>query len=1505
MPEPGLAPEPAVPPGQRELRLMQASGMHPDQMHEETQNEITLQQSAGMKEEDIQKYWGVNTPQSSTVSSLTAGHAAQLGSAPPAVAARIGSAVQQAVQADRDVRDASNVGGNPDERPDAVSQILGYGKAAMEYASAGWTYATAWPVGMVDQGPGALLTNVPSPHVDVTADVPKLPFLPADMTGRQQILGGPDQPKTLGPTVLGDAVSQILAGVIMQAGAADLALPAREAAMEAFRKGEIGDPQHFADAVVGRENVTPGMRAAIPSNADYQQAATQLLAQPGKLPDPTMARRVMSNMQRVWTETGYTPAEQLQLAATRPDLKEELVTQSITGEPVMPNFNAISKPEPKPLAPPPPPETAAAPNVTTAPLKAPPANPTYFASPDEAMGMLRKLEGSADNAVSLPQGTGHGGAIGRYQIMPATARGYGYDPAKLFDPAYNEMVARHIVTDLYNKYHGNREAIEIAYNSTPKRAAEYLAAGPGTRLEAVLDKSVRGGIRYVTVTSTKDEAFLLPETQKYLANGRRRMGEKETGEPVGPDDYTPPPKAEVPADVDVRNAENAEDTELQARAEARAEAQQEKITSGGISAQSTWEHATDDQILDEVGAATGIQDDTPVRGMSAYDRAISGIASRLQPAKAIDDLARNTIKGYDPEKEFSLLDAFRQAAHSDDRAKVAMGFNYANRERGGVVVRDGDVGVKVMPDTATARGAFQQALKDGGDPDGFMKWLVARRATALESGGKETPVNLLAAQAAMKSATLTAKYEKAGAIWDEFTKGARDYAQASGRYSAEQIAGMEKADLGTWVSFNRVMGKTTGVTRRGFAVGAPVKGLKGSTEGLIGDPLSNSLDNVNAMFKAADNNYAVGKLVSMAEANPDLAAALGVRKVRVPRNPNLDDVEREMKAFGIPEDQWEGSRDAIQTLMSERDKLADNEFAYYRNGQKEVWKSGWPELSDMIKGATPVQAGGIIKLGQSIAHGVSGAITANPAFAVTMFASHQLVQFLNHPGSPLPFATGLSGIAKLMGMDGMLEDVMANGGLGSSMRELDRDNHYDTMTQVLGETGWLDRVRNDVSDFKKSPTLAAATKTGATAVLTPYRMLRAINERLDLGNRVGLSEFGQGRGLSPLKAGAQAAEYGIDYTNRATSATVNMWASMVPFMRANLLYSEQGLKAIERNPAAYALSAAVAVSLPKMILYGLNTMQDNIPPGQPGYLPENEKYRNQPVWERLYYFITPSIDGQRLKLRMPDFAAYVFGAVPEAAMMAMNEHNPAGFKDMFTTFLHDFVPPFLPPAVQTPLEIQGNINLETWQPLVPSSSQGVAGQLRYITETSGMAKSLAKYLGPDNDGTPGPEIGVGKIPAMAAAEHIATTWGGPIGLQILSALGAPQGHPGAPMDFAKLPFASSFLLTHPEGGRALDDFYAEKGRYDQWAQAKTELRTEGRRGDTSNAGYSEEARKFAAEDARLRQASIAIGRMRDAIYGIDAEKNAPDDDKRQRTNQIIQQMIERAQASTEQMKAMQ
>jgi hypothetical protein len=121
-----------------------------------------------------------------------------------------------------------------------------------------------------------------------------------------------------------------------------------------------------------------------------------------------------------------------------------------------------------------------APTVAGQPATTPEATPASYANaPAEIQPLLKEvvgLENSGDEAVS-PKG-----AIGKFQIWPPTAERYGLDVSRLYDPAYNEQAAQLILTDLYQKFNGDRGAILVAYNGGEGRAREWLASGRDPRV---------------------------------------------------------------------------------------------------------------------------------------------------------------------------------------------------------------------------------------------------------------------------------------------------------------------------------------------------------------------------------------------------------------------------------------------------------------------------------------------------------------------------------------------------------------------------------------------------------------------------------------------------------------------------------------------------------------------------------------------------------------------------------------------------------------------------------------------------------------------------------------------------------------------------------------------------------------------------------------------------------------------------------------------------------------
>lgn len=124
---------------------------------------------------------------------------------------------------------------------------------------------------------------------------------------------------------------------------------------------------------------------------------------------------------------------------------------------------------------------------------------------DKTAQLERSANAAPGQGVTEANVVSQKGAIGRYQIMPDTARQYmgkDFDVQTLHDPKVNEQVAQKILDDLNEKFPNDAEAQAVAYNAGPGRAAEWLKAG-------------------------RDDTKLPAETQDYL----KRLRGIDTGAP--------------------------------------------------------------------------------------------------------------------------------------------------------------------------------------------------------------------------------------------------------------------------------------------------------------------------------------------------------------------------------------------------------------------------------------------------------------------------------------------------------------------------------------------------------------------------------------------------------------------------------------------------------------------------------------------------------------------------------------------------------------------------------------------------------------------------------------------------------------------------------------------------------------------------------------------------------------------------------------------------------------
>jgi hypothetical protein len=1160
------------------------------------------------------------------------------------------------------------------------------------------------------------------------------------------------------------------------------------------------------------------------------------------------ASRVQHNMETLYRQTGVPPWEAAERAAHDPVFKQELMAQDVNGDPVTPQFRNAAPPDPPPFTdaakasglmephtvPWLQPETMR--NVT--PNKGPftpksgaepspeaPASVVTANSPAHAKELLRQLEGSGDQAVS-PKG-----AIGRYQIMPATARQYmgkDFDVTTLHDPAVNSAVADRIVADLFKRYNGDMNAIAIAYNAGPGRAGEYLKRGPGTALVAIPDKTIRGGIRYETQPARHDESFLPTETQHYLANERRKGGGSGGGE------GGPPPSEEprVPS-FSASGAGGGAGGGGPPKPPATIEGEPGGPKRKGEGYEGSWS----DEIMRNVG------EDPKDPSVFNVDRILGQFVSELTPARRIDD---RLIKAgeMDRTKDIGAEDMFRQTYASDMRA--------------GAFVRYGAVDpitLAIKKDTPSIMSAVQAVKDAGGTMKEWTAYMLARRTMDKEGQGIETGFNPSAAFDATKDAKARARYEKPTKLFNDVLDSVLEYSRDSGVHSDAQIAAM-KRDNPTYVSMRRIMGDDASFTPgsgRSFGASDALRKMEGSDRQIV-DPVAATLDNIRLIVKMADRNRAIGHVIGMIERgeieNP------GILKIEDSQTIKAAD-EKVFKPYGLPPEAAEG----YAPLLAERAARGNgpNDFTFFRDGKAETWRAKDPALAELMRKAdSPGQQNIVMRAFQTFASLERAGVVVTPDFPTKVQLRHQVTAFIMDPLHPPPFYTWLRGIGHVIGQDEVFQDAVAKGALGVSLADMDAN--------------WLQRDMDKV--FAESSTWGGV----ANVVKHPLEFFQIISERLDAAARIGYMKNAADKGIDPIKAATMSRKAYLDYAERGTAAVANTMASIVPFFRPHLLGLKQFGEAVRERPASTAAYSVAAVALPIVALYALNTLQDQ-------FLPEERKFANQPQWIKDNYFVTPEIAGTRFRLRLPPNAGFLLGGMINRLLDYSVKQDPHAFEGWAKKFLEEYIPPVLPTIAQTPIETITNHSFFTGQPLIPGSMEKDSGYMQYTPSTSETGKALSRALGP-------PGLNVANFSPIDFDQYV-KGWAGSIGTTTLKALDIPYAAGKKPWELADIPFVGSFMVRNPGlSAQPIQTFYQQM---DKLETADADFKLAMKRAENGNASEIDATAAAGQYAQAVEPIKQAIGIQSAAIQGIASNKEMTATEKRQAIDALLPQMIGTAQ----------
>lgn len=1203
------------------------------------------------------------------------------------------------------------------------------------------------------------------------------------------------------------------------------------------------------------------MNGRVPDARDFEAGAVLALGfhTAGAAYNSKSVRRVQSNLEEMYRRTGVTPWEAASRAAEDPRYKAEILSQDVNGEPVARQFREDAPGDPEPFArgrvlegevlepldrgrteapaasaPKPKGPKPGEPKPKVEPLKLPGTGALYVKDVRAATVVLDALEGSGHASVS-PKG-----AIGNMQIMPGTARQYmgdDFDVRTLADPKVNAQVADVIISDLFKRYNGNMNAIAIAYNAGPGRAGQYMAKGPGTRLRAVPDKSQKSGIRYEVEAAPRDESFLPLETEKYLANMRRRFADKLPG-----DDDAPTPRS-YPS-YDREYVANGAEPPAGGGGDDGGGGGQKRLPAPDEDPD-FWSKANEESLTEEILRNVGEQPNP--RAVFDVDRILGQFVSELTPARRLDDRLVKSGE-YDRDAALGAEDMFRQTYASDSRA--------------GVFVRFGAVDpltLEVKPGSASIRDAAAAVKEDGGDMDGWTAYMLAKRTVEKEAQGIKTGFNPKAARALAENKKAQRKYQRATDLFQQVMNSALDYSRESGVHSQAQVDAMIR-DNPTYVSMRRIMGddESFSASGRGFRPRDSLKRMEGSDRQII-DPIVASMDNIRLLIKMADRNRAVGHIVGMAERGE--LKDLGVRKIEDQQTIKAAD-EKVFKPYGLPPEAGETYAPLIAEKVS-RSKNGPNDFLFFRDGKAERWTTNDPQLAELLRKAdSPGQANIVIDTFQAFARVQRAGIVAAPDFPLRNTLRDQISAFIVDPLHPPPFVTWLSGIAHVLKQDEVFQRAVAKGALGSALVDMDTNWLQKDVDTIFTETNTWDRVVNHVKH--------------------PIEFMQLISERMDAASRVGYFKHAEAKGVESIKAATMSRKAYLDFAERGTAQVADTMARITPFFRPSLLGLKQFGEAVRQRPASTLAYAAATIAIPMVALYVLNYFQDQ-------ELPDGEKYADLPRWQRDHYFISPDVAGIRVRMRLPQQVGFVFGGMTNRMLDAFVQEDKHAFEEWAKGFMADYLPPMFPSLVQTPVEVMTNHSFFTGRSLIPGSLEKNTGYMQYTPATSETGKALSRMLGE-------PGVNVMEFSPIQFDAFV-KGWTGTLGATLLKTLDVPFKQTSRPWEVADIPFVGSFVTRTPGmSAEPIQQFYDGMAGLEK---KSNDFSLAMRRAEGGQPGEVEETAEGSQYAQAVLPIKQALQVQAAAIQGINSNEEMTTDEKRQAIDALYPMMVQTAKQGLE------
>lgn len=775
--------------------------------------------------------------------------------------------------------------------------------------------------------------------------------------------------------------------------------------------------------------------------------------------------------------------------------------------------------------------------------------------------------------------------------------------------------------------------------------------------------------------------------------------------------------------------------------------------------------------------------------------------------------------------------------------------------------------------------------------NGFKDYLISKRVLELEGRQIKHGFDVEYSKNFVKENS--AKYESSAKEFYDYNNRMLDYLVDSERLSKDQAKSIKEANS-AYVSFARIIENGGGI--RGTK-GNIIKGIKGS-ERMIQDPFLSMVENFQTYMKAAEENRAKLSMVKLVESlGEDVSSeVMSQNKTKMKAiEVKSDEITRNLEKQGIEIDDAE----AFSIFRPADKTLAQNEFAVWRKGKREVWTIHDDMLAAAVKSneISLKSANPILQIMSSVTRVKKIGIQLTPDFISRNFFRDQVASGVFTQSEAISLVDTFSAMKDIFNKSDDYYNWLKSGGANGAFIEFG------------------DRYLSN--EIYKSAEMMSRRERVMNVLTKPVQFLEAAGNLAEQSTR--LAEFKRVVGdakSGPIifKGGMAAREVTLDF--QRIGAKTQALNQIIAFLNPSIQGMDKTVRAMRASPLKFTGRAAAYITLPSVLLWWANK--------------DDERYQEIPQWQKDFFWIIPTDDwqdaeakdnwpslpkyltrvvdgkvqinkGTVYRIPKPQELGLIFGSLPERTLNAFYKDNKSATFQLQETLLSAVVPNMMPDAFAPVLEQMTNKSMFSGGHLVPFYLEGALPEDQYKEYTSETARVIGKMIGyvplikdvgPDSV----------KLPSPIVVENYIRNWTGNVGgyaLQMadtaLKAAGLGKTKVEPSMSLADMPVIKAFVARYPTMSTDSMQRFQKELTEQKQIQASFKLRID--RMQTDSAIYL--VKQHETGLVKLDGFKQAMSRQNSFINKIYYNNSYSPDEKRQLIDTAYYQMVEIAKAGLE------